>query len=146
MRFFTTSTFRECLSNLTKKAKDGYLTVTDDICKALQSMPDTILRETNDRILQTEEFRIVKLRLPNSGQHLSKPNGFRLIYFVSQLNDVVVLLRVYPKRGPQGVVDLVNTEYQRLLEEMMKESLACSLHEVDILNAFKESNTDSNIF
>lgn len=109
-------------------------------------MPDNILRETNDRILQTEEFRIVKLRLPNSGQRLSKPNGFGLIYFVSQLNDVVVLLRVYPKRGPQGVVNLVSTEYERLLEEMMKESLACSLHEVDILNALKELDTDSSIF
>lgn len=146
MRFFTTSTFRECLSNLTKKSKDGYMTVRDDICNVLLSMPDNILRETSDRILQTEEFRIVKLRLPNSGQHLSKPNGFRLIYFVSQLNDVVVLLRVYPKRGPQGVVDLVDPEYQRLLEEMMQESLACTLHEIDILDALKELNTDSNIF
>lgn len=81
------------------------MSVTKDICKALTDMPDNILRDTNDRVRQLTNFRIVKLRLPNSEQKLSKSNGFRLIYWVSLLTDDLVLLSIYPKRGPQGAVD-----------------------------------------
>ena len=94
MNFYTTSTFRESLSTLLKKRKDGYRTVVDDICSALHEMPLNILRDTNERIIQTPLFRIVKYRLPNTGQKLSKANGFRLIYYVSLVTDDVVLLRM----------------------------------------------------
>ena len=132
MIVYTTSTFREALSNLVKKKKDGYSTVIADICKSLSSMPLRILRDSNDRILQTPDFRIVKLRLPNTGQQLSKANGFRLIYMVSLISEKMVLLRIYPKRGPQGIVNLIAKEYQRLIIEMTQESIESKLHEVDI--------------
>lgn len=32
MLFYTTSTFRETLAALTKKSKDGYMSVTKDVC------------------------------------------------------------------------------------------------------------------
>lgn len=126
------------MAALTKKSKDGYMSVAKDICDGLKAMPDNILRDTNDRIRQFAEYRVVKLRLPNSGQHLPKANGFRLIYWVSMRNDVVVLLRVYPKRGPQAAVDLVDDEYNRLLVEMLNESMASKLHLVDIDNGLTE--------
>ena len=63
------------------------MSVVSDICNSLVNMPDNILRDTNDRIRQFAEFRVVKLRLPNSGQHLPKNNGFRLIYWVSMKNN-----------------------------------------------------------
>ena len=44
MDFFTVSTFRETLSNLTKKPRDGYMSVVKDICSNLQNMNDDILR------------------------------------------------------------------------------------------------------
>ena len=69
---------------------------------------------------------------------ISKPNGFRLIYWVSTKNDVVVLLRIYPKRGPQSAVDLVDDEYDRLLVEMVNESKANMLHQVDVENGLVE--------
>ena len=138
MLFYTTSTFRETLAALTKKSKDGYMSVTKDVCNGLTSMPANILRDTNDRIRHFAEYRIVKLRLPNSGQNLSKPNGFRLIYWVSMKNDVAVLLRIYPKRGSQSAVDLVDDEYDRLLVEMVNESKDHQLHQVDITNGLAE--------
>ena len=138
MLFYTTSTFRETLAALTKKIKDGYMSVVKDICGGLTSMPDNILRDTNDRIRQFAEFRVVKLRLPNSGQHLPKANGFRLIYWVSMKNEVAVLLRVYPKRGSQSAVDLTDEEYDRLLVEMVNESRVHSLHQVDVYNGLAE--------
>lgn len=138
MNFYTTSTFREALAGLTKKRKDGYISVIKDICEGLTSMPDNILRDTNDRIRQLAEYRIVKLRLPNSGQHLPKASGFRLIYWVSMKRDLAVLLRIYPKRGPQSAVDLTDEEYNRLLVEMIKESQVHNLHQVDVTNGLSE--------
>lgn len=132
MIFYTSSTFRRNLESLTKKPREGYMSVAKDICNALEEMPDNILRDTNDRVRQLPDYRIVKLRLPNSGQNLSKTNGFRLIYWVSLLADDVVLLTIYPKRGPQSAVDLIDSEYGRLVVEMTQESKANRLHLVDI--------------
>ena len=146
MKFYTTSTFRQTLASLTKKPKEGYKSVVKDICKALLSMEPNIIRDTNDRIKQFEDFRVVKLRLPNSGQHLSRPDGFRLIYYVSLISDDVALLRIYPKRGPQGIVDLVDEEYDRLLLEMVTENNNKALHQVDVKNSLAELDTKANMF
>jgi mRNA-degrading endonuclease RelE of RelBE toxin-antitoxin system len=111
----------------------------------LQKIPDNILRNTNDRVKQFPQFRIVKLRIANSGQHLPKTDGFRLIYFVSLVSDEVVLLRVYPKRGPQKTIDLVESEYTRLEYELLNESEAHTLHQVDINNLLAEISTDDTL-
>ena len=122
------------------------MSVVKDICKALLSMEPNIIRDTNDRIKQFEDFRVVKLRLPNSGQHLSRPDGFRLIYYVSLISDDVALLRIYPKRGPQGIVDLVDEEYDRLLVEMVTENNNKTLHQVDIKKSLAELETKARLF
>lgn len=67
MNYFTSSTFRETLNGLLKKRKEGYSSVSMDISQALNDMPDNILRDTNERIIQTPNYRIVKLRVANSG-------------------------------------------------------------------------------
>ena len=146
MNFYTTSTFRQTLTTLTKKPKEGYLSVVKDICKVLLSMEANTIRDTNDRIKQYGNFRVIKLRLPNSGQHLSRPDGFRLIYYVSLISDDVALLRVYPKRGPQGVVDIVDEEYDRLLVEMVEENNMNTLHLVDINDLLNELSTAAKMF
>ena len=57
MLFYTTSTFRETLAALTKKGKDGYMSVTKDVCKGLTNMPDNILRENQgDRNFYTRFY------------------------------------------------------------------------------------------
>ncbi len=145
MRFFTITTFRNTLESLTQKPRDGYMSVVNDICNALQKMPDNILRDTNDRVKQFPQYRIVKLRLPNSGQHLPKNDGFRLIYFVSLVSDHVVLLRVYPKRGPQKTIDLVESEYTRLEKELLHESESKTLHQVDITNQLAELSVEGSL-
>ena len=145
MKFYTSSTFRYYLANLTKKKREGYTSVVEDICNSLQKMDDTILRETNDRVRQLPDYRIVKLRLPNSGQNLSKSNGFRLIYWVSLNADVIVLLSIYPKRGPQSAEDLVDAEYARLIEEMTEESKDNALHQVDINDSLAELSTTGTL-
>ena len=145
MNYFTTSTFRQTVASLTKKSKEGYSTVVSDVCKALQDIPDNIARDTNDRIKMYEEYRVVKLRIPNSGLRLSKANGFRLIYWVSMKRDNMVLLRVYPKRGSQGMADITDAEYDRLLEEMILESKCLSLHQVDIADSLAELSSVASL-
>ena len=145
MDFFTTSSFRVSLADLTKRSKDGYQTVVKDICDALQSMSDDILRNTNDRVYQYPEYRVVKLRLPNTGQNLSRPKGFRLIYYVSLKHDNVVLLRVYPKRGPKSAIYLTKAEYTRLQNEAYCESDSKSLHQVDITHQLAELSVEGSL-
>lgn len=108
-------------------------------------MPDNIIRDTNDRIIQQQNFRIVKLRPPNSGQRLAKANGFRLIYYVSLVDETVVLLHVYPKRGPQGVVNITDAEYNRLIGEMIQESTEKKLHQVDVTDNLAELSTEAHL-
>jgi len=112
MNFYTSTSFRASVSKLIRKPKDGYESVVDDICEALRKMDDSILRETNDRIRQEQNFRIVKLRVRNSHQNLPKNDGFRLIYWVSTTSDNLVLLTVYPKRGPMRAINLTNNEFK----------------------------------
>lgn len=138
MNFFTISTFRDVVASLIKKPREGYSSVVADICAELQSMPDNILRDTNERIIQTPEYRVVKLRVANSNLKLSKSNGFRLVYLVSLITDEVFLLTVFPKRGTKGISNIPNAEYVRLLNELSQETSSKLLHQVDITKGLKE--------
>ena len=97
-------------------------------------MDDSILRETNDRIRQEQNFRIVKLRVKNSHQNLPKNDAFRLIYWVSTKSDNLVLLTIYPKRGSLAANNITNAELKRLLVEMLTEKEGCILQKVDVTN------------
>ena len=50
MNFYTISTFRDVIASLLKKPREGYSSVVTDICNELQSMPDNIIRDSNERI------------------------------------------------------------------------------------------------
>lgn len=138
MNFFTISTFRDVVASLIKKPREGYSSVVADICAELLSMPDNILRDTNERIIQTPEYRVVKLRVANSNLKLSKSNGFRLVYLVSLITDDVFLLTVFPKRGTKGISNIPNAEFVRLLNELSQETSSKLLHQVDITKGLKE--------
>ena len=137
MNFYTTSSFRTAISKLTHKRKDGYFSVVEDICDDLNSKDDSILRESNDRIRQEENFRVIKLRVKNSHLNLPKNDAFRLIYWVSTKSDHLVLLTVYPKRGSLSANNLTQAEFKRLLREMVQEKESCTLQKVDISNNLK---------
>ena len=146
MNYYISSTFRSCLEDLLKKPKEGYSSVRSDVCKALIDMPDNILRGTNERIIQMPNFLVVKLRVPNSGQRLSKADGFRLIYLVSMVSDDVALLRVYPKRGAKSMVNISDAECIRLVNEVLAESENFKLHQVDVTNSLAVLSTEGSMF
>ena len=71
------------LNQVTQYTNELIALVRNNFCYIkLQSMPDNIIRDSNERFIQTPKYRIVKLRISNSAQKLSKANGFRLVYMV----------------------------------------------------------------
>ncbi|MCR5696359.1 MAG: hypothetical protein K6G73_05210 [Marinilabiliaceae bacterium] len=132
MKFYCSSDFRKAVEILTKKPKNGYGSVIEDICKALSAMPDNILRDTNERIIQTSNQRTVKLRVANSLQNLTQKDGFRLVYLVETNRDRLVLLYVYPKRGALAMNNIGRNFLGALLQNLTKE--INNLEEVDVNN------------
>jgi hypothetical protein len=61
------------------------------------------------------------LRIQDKKQHLSKADGYRLIYMVMKQVPLVVLLDVYPKRGPSQQLDIEDNETNRLVREFAAE-------------------------
>ena len=72
-------------------------------------------------ILIEEDAIIIKLRLPDKRQRLSRKDGYRLIYLVSKTNNVVVFLSIYPKNGPSQKLDISNQELKEMLSTFIKE-------------------------
>ena len=113
--FNTTSYFRKRLQTLTSFKRGVYAGVQDEIYAAFAGAPIEQIRQNRDMILMQSETLVVKLRLPDRRQRLSKANGYRLIYLVSMVEERVAFLDVYPKRGPLQQLDIPEEELYRLL-------------------------------
>jgi mRNA-degrading endonuclease RelE of RelBE toxin-antitoxin system len=129
--FYSTEGFREALRQLIKKPKERYGSVVEDICDEFSGKS---FREiTGARVMIGEEsgFRIIKTRIKNSAQDLSKKDGFRLIYLVSKEKNAVVFLFVFPKRGPQRKNNITFQEQESLIKNYKEQS---TLQPCDINN------------
>ena len=73
-------------------------------------------------ILMNDESVVIKLHVPDKKQRLSKADGYRLIYMVMKKLPLVVLLDIYPKRGPSQQLDIDDNEVARLIGEFAQES------------------------
>ncbi len=78
-------------------------------------------------ILMANEFILIKLRLPDKKQRLSKKDGYRLIYLVSKTKENVVFLDVYPKNGPSQQLDISDNDLALLLDQFAMEATDGSL-------------------
>ena len=117
------------------KVKRGvYAGVITEICNAFKNVPIDEIRQNRDMILMNDETVIIKLRIQDKKQRLSKADGYRLIYMVMKKLPLVVLLDIYPKRGPSQQLDIDDKEVARLLEEFAQESNANKLLVHDINN------------
>lgn len=128
--FKTISSFRRRLDNLLKVRRNVYSGVTNEIKKELGNSPIEQIRMNRDMILMEDDLLIIKLRLPDKKQRLSKKDGFRLIYLVSKVNNFVAFLDVYPKNGPLQQLDIDEKEVKRLIGEFVAEG------EKDLLGDF----------
>ena len=88
-------------------------------------------------ILLNNDAAVIKLRMPDKKQHLSKADGYRLIYMVMKQSPLVALLDVYPKRGPSQQLDIEDNETARLVMEFVTELQANLLVMHDINDNLK---------
>ena len=98
--FVSVSTFRKRIVELLKVKRGVYGGVTNEICQSFKDATIEQIRRNRDMILLNNDAAVIKLRMPDKKQHLSKADGYRLIYMVMKQSPLVALLDVYPKRGP----------------------------------------------
>jgi mRNA-degrading endonuclease RelE of RelBE toxin-antitoxin system len=128
------------LSALLKVKRGVYAAVPDEICIAFKNATIEQIRQNRDMVLLNNDAVVIKLRLPDKKQHLSKADGYRLIYLVLKEKSVVILLDVYPKRGPSQQLDIDDNEIARLVEEFYVELDSGVLVAHDINDRLKEIN------
>jgi mRNA-degrading endonuclease RelE of RelBE toxin-antitoxin system len=138
IQFVSISAFRAALSDLLKVRHGVYSGVQEEICRAFQNAPIEQIRSNRDMVLMDFDSVTIKLRLPDKRQHLSKSDGYRLIYLVLKSMPVVAFLTVYPKRGPLQQLDIPDAELKELVEIFTIESRARQIVIHDINDHLKE--------
>lgn len=130
--FKTISSFRTRLSDLLKVRRKVYANVENEIKREFTGKPIDNIRQNNDMILLEGEMIIIKLRLPDRKQHLSRKDGFRLIYLVSKTDEIVVFLDIYPKNGPLQQLDIADNELKMLVIQFINEAQSDALEDYSI--------------
>lgn len=119
--FQTISKFRDRLEELENFKRGVYKGVREEIKTAFEGSSIEQIRNNRDMILMQDDAIVIKLRLPDHRQRLSKANGYRLIYMASLVKERVVFMDVYPKRGPLQQLDIPRDELMLLLGEYVAE-------------------------
>lgn len=137
IHFVSISSFRRRLDSLLKVKRGVYAGVPGAICDSFKDASIEEIRQNRDMVLLNDDSIVIKLRMPDKKQRLSKADGYRLIYMVMKRVPMVVQLDVYPKRGPSQQLDIDKSELDRLIAEFKSEMLADTLVEHDINNNLK---------
>lgn len=119
--FKSIASFRSRLAALLKVKREVYANVKNEIKREFTAKPIEQIRQNNDMILLEGELIVIKLRLPDKKQHLSRKDGFRLIYLVSKVDEIVVFLDIYPKNGSLQQLDIADNDLKSLLREFIDE-------------------------
>lgn len=138
MDIVSISTFRNSLLALCKRTEYGYGSCPIDICNELSGKSYDDVSAMSFLVREIGNVKIIKLRLQNSRQNLSKADGFRLIILCNAKYNEVALLTIYPKRGKYAKMDLGLEEYKQLLKEYGEEKKNNSLVEHNIKEALAQ--------
>ena len=145
IQFVSVTSFRIRMAALLKVKRGVYAGVVSEICQAFKDATIEQIRQNRDMILMNNDAVVIKLRMPDKKQKLSKSDGYRLIYLVMKQIPLVVLLDIYPKRGPSQQLDIEDNEINRLVTEFIAELNAGKLTLHNIANNLKEINTKNNL-
>lgn len=130
--FRSITSFRKRLAELLKVRRNVYCGVVNEIKNEFQNKSINDIRQNRDMILAEGELVVIKLRLPDKRQRLSRKDAYRLIYLVSKKEEIVVFLDIYPKNGPLQKINLSNNELKSLLQEFIMEVQESLLESFDI--------------
>ena len=140
IQFVSITSFRIRMAALLKVKRGVYAGVVSEICQAFKNATIEQIRQNRDMILMNNDAVVIKLRMPDKKQKLSKADGYRLIYLVMKQIPLVVLLDIYPKRGPSQQLDIEDNDINRLVMEFITELKAGKLTLHDIKDNLKEIN------
>lgn len=129
--FKAISSFGRRLENLLSVRRGVYAGVKEEIKQEFRCKTIEQIRQNNDKILLDDELIVIKLRLPDRKQHLSKRDGYRLIYMVFKTQEIIVFLDIYPKREPMQQFDIDDNTLASLIETYWKESENGTLENFD---------------
>lgn len=115
------SIFRKSITDLLKVKRGVYSGVEKEIKSDFKNRNLNEILINGDKILVETERIVIKLRLPDKRAHLSKSDGYRLIYCVYKTKEQVIFLEIYPKNGPLQKIDLSDTEYIQLMKCLEQE-------------------------
>jgi len=146
IQFVSVTSFRIRMAALLKVKRGVYAGVVSEICQAFKNATIEQIRQNRDMILMNNDAVVIKLRMPDKKQKLSKADGYRLIYLVMKQIPLVVLLDIYPKRGPSQQLDIEDNEINRLVMEFITELKAGKLTLHDIKDNLKEINKTKDAY
>ena len=109
-----------------------YSTVDSEVIAAFKGQTIEQIRQNYDMITMDDEHIVVKLRIPDHKHHLSKKDGYRLIYLVYRNREEVVLLDIYPKNGPMQQLDIEDNAVANLVDQYADEKEKGLLTEIVI--------------
>ena len=138
IHFASIESFRKRLNELLEVKRGVYSGVKDEICKEFRSSTIEQIRQNRDMILISNDSIVVKLRLPDKKQRLSKADGYRLIYMVMKQVPLVIFLDIYPKRGPKQQLDIEDNEINNLISDFIIENESNTIVLHDINNGLAE--------
>ncbi len=138
IHFASIESFRKRLNELLEVKRGVYGGVKDEICKEFCSSTIEQIRQNRDMILISNDSIVVKLRLPDKKQRLSKADGYRLIYMVMKQVPLVIFLDIYPKRGPKQQLDIEDNELNSLISDFIAENESNTIILHDINNGLAE--------
>lgn len=138
IHFASIESFRKQLNELLEVKRGVYGGVKDEICKEFCSSTIEQIRQNRDMILISNDSIVVKLRLPDKKQRLSKADGYRLIYMVMKQVPLVIFLDIYPKRGPKQQLDIEDNELNSLISDFIAENESNTIVLHDINNGLAE--------
>ena len=118
--FKTILSFRQRMDALLKVRRNVYQGVSEEIVREFEDQDINRIRQNRDMILLEGDLVVIKLRLPDKRQRLSRKDGYRLIYLVSKVDEIVVFLDIYPKNGPSQQLNITAEEIKRLLVECIE--------------------------
>jgi mRNA-degrading endonuclease RelE of RelBE toxin-antitoxin system len=119
--FFAISNFNQRIEALKVVRRGVYGTIEDEVRAAFKGVGIEQIRQNNDMILLDDPRIIIKLRLPDRKHHLSKRDGYRLIYLVYKDVEEVALLDIYPKNGPMQQLDIDDNRVVELVRQYVDE-------------------------
>ena len=132
IHFLSISFFRNRIESLLKVKRGVYKNVSNEISREFKGRTIEEIRNNRDMILLTADDIVIKLRLPDKKQRLSKKDGYRLVYLVSKISETVVFLDIYPKNGPSQQLDISDKDLAILLEQFAEEEQSQSLSDYEI--------------